>query len=100
MSQEVVIVGGARTPMAEYVGTPGFGKFKDVSAIDLAVHASTAALDQVTSDVAPSDGGANVVKKDGSPPAAKSKDAAAKGGPSEGEDKSGVWRWLKKTFGS
>jgi acetyl-CoA acyltransferase 2 len=44
MSQEVVIVGGARTPMCEYVGTPGFGKLKDVSAIDLAVHASKAAL--------------------------------------------------------
>lgn len=46
MSQDVVIVGGARTPMAEYVGTPGFGKFKDVSAIDLAAHASTAALER------------------------------------------------------
>jgi acetyl-CoA acetyltransferase family protein len=44
MTQEVVIVGGARTPMCEYVGTPGFGKFKDVSAIDLAVHASKAAI--------------------------------------------------------
>jgi acetyl-CoA acetyltransferase len=44
MSQEVVIVGGARTPMCEYVGTPGYGKFKDVSAIDLAVHASKAVL--------------------------------------------------------
>ena len=39
-----MIVGGARTPMCEYVGTPGFGKFKDVSAIDLAAHASKAAL--------------------------------------------------------
>ena len=28
MSQEVVIVGGARTPMAEYSGTPGYGKLK------------------------------------------------------------------------
>lgn len=44
MSQEIVIVGGARTPMAEYVGTPGYGKFKDLSAIDLAAHASKAAL--------------------------------------------------------
>ena len=42
--KQVVIVGGARTPMCEYVGTPGFGKFKDVSAIDLAAHASRAAL--------------------------------------------------------
>ena len=46
MSNEVVIVGGARTPMCEYVGTPGFGKFKDLSAIDLAVHASQAALER------------------------------------------------------
>ncbi|MDZ4771598.1 MAG: acetyl-CoA C-acyltransferase [Planctomycetota bacterium] len=44
MTLEIVIVGGARTPMAEYVGTPGYGKFKDVSAIDLAAHASKAAL--------------------------------------------------------
>jgi acetyl-CoA acetyltransferase family protein len=46
MSQEVVIVGGARTPMAEYVGTPGYGAFKDLSAIDLGVHASMAALER------------------------------------------------------
>jgi len=46
MSQEVVIVGGARTPMCEYVGTPGFGKFKDISAIDLAAHASAAAIER------------------------------------------------------
>ncbi|MEE8468610.1 MAG: thiolase family protein, partial [Planctomycetota bacterium] len=46
MIAEVVIVGGARTPMAEYVGTPGFGKFKDLSAIQLAVHASRAALER------------------------------------------------------
>lgn len=44
MSQEVVIVGGARTPMCEYVGTPGFGKLKGVTAIDLAAHSSKAAL--------------------------------------------------------
>ncbi|MBK8178016.1 MAG: acetyl-CoA C-acetyltransferase [Planctomycetes bacterium] len=46
MAQEVVIVGGARTPMCEYVGTPGYGKFKDLSAIDLAAHASKAALER------------------------------------------------------
>ena len=40
----IVIVGGARTPMAEYVGTPGFGKLADVSAIDLGAHAAKAAL--------------------------------------------------------
>jgi acetyl-CoA acyltransferase 2 len=44
MSQDIVIVGGARTPMCEYSGTPGYGRFKDVSAIDLAAHASKAAL--------------------------------------------------------
>jgi acetyl-CoA acetyltransferase family protein len=46
MSQEIVIVGGARTPMCEYVGTPGFGKFKDVSAIDLGAHAARAAMER------------------------------------------------------
>lgn len=50
MSKEVVIVGGARTPMCEYVGTPGFGKFKDVSAIDLAAHSSRAALERAKVD--------------------------------------------------
>jgi acetyl-CoA acetyltransferase family protein len=52
MSTEVVIVGGARTPMCEYSGTPGFGKFKDVSAIDLAAHASKAALSRSKVDPA------------------------------------------------
>jgi acetyl-CoA acyltransferase 2 len=52
MSQEVVIVGGARTPMAEYVGTPGYGAFKDQSAIDLGVHASIAALERSKVDPA------------------------------------------------
>ncbi|MBI3268425.1 MAG: acetyl-CoA C-acyltransferase [Planctomycetes bacterium] len=46
MSQELVITGGARTAMAEYVGTPGFGAFKDVSAIDLAAAAGRAALER------------------------------------------------------
>jgi acetyl-CoA acetyltransferase family protein len=41
MSQEVVIVGGARTPMQEYVGG-----FKDVSAIELGAHAARAALER------------------------------------------------------
>ncbi len=44
MTKEIAIVGGARTAMCEYSGTPGYGKFKDVSAIDLAAHASKAAL--------------------------------------------------------
>jgi acetyl-CoA acetyltransferase family protein len=39
MSSEVVILGGARTPMAEYVGA-----FKDTSAIELGAHAARAAL--------------------------------------------------------
>jgi acetyl-CoA acetyltransferase family protein len=51
MTKDVVIVGGARTPMCEYVGTPGFGKLKGVSAIDLGVHAAKAALER--SRVAP-----------------------------------------------
>ena len=46
MRPDLVIVGGARTAMAEYSGTPGFGKFKDVSAIDLAAHAAKAALER------------------------------------------------------
>ena len=44
MTQDIAIVGGARTPMCEYSGTPGYGKFKDVSAIDLAAHAAKAAI--------------------------------------------------------
>src|SRR4029450_5441480 len=51
---DVVIVGGARTPMAEYVGTPGYGKLKDVSAIDLGAHAAKAAM--ARSNVAPEKG--------------------------------------------
>ena len=46
MSQDVVILGGARTPMAEYVGV-----FKDVSALDLGAQATRAALER--SGVAP-----------------------------------------------
>lgn len=39
--KDIVIVNGARTPMAEYNG-----HFSDISAIDLAVHASKAALER------------------------------------------------------
>jgi len=46
MQSDLVIVGGARTAMAEYSGTPGFGKFKDVSALDLGAHAAKAALER------------------------------------------------------
>lgn len=41
MGQEVVILGGARTPMAEYVGA-----FRDVSALELGAHAARAALER------------------------------------------------------
>ncbi|MCA9582409.1 MAG: thiolase family protein [Myxococcales bacterium] len=46
MKQDIVIVGGARTPMCEYVGTAGFGKFKDMSALQLGAHASKAAIER------------------------------------------------------
>jgi acetyl-CoA acetyltransferase family protein len=46
MTKEIAIVGGARTPMCEYSGTPGFGKLKDASAIELAAHASRAAIER------------------------------------------------------
>jgi acetyl-CoA acetyltransferase family protein len=41
---EIVILGGARTAMAEYSGTPGHGLFKDTSAIELGAAATRAAL--------------------------------------------------------
>ena len=44
--KEVVIIGGARTPMADYVGAPGGGKLKDISAIELGAIATRAALDR------------------------------------------------------
>jgi len=50
VNQEIVIVGGARTPMCEYSGTPGFGKLKDISAIDLCAHASKAAIERAGVD--------------------------------------------------
>jgi len=46
MQKDLVIVGGARTAMAEYVGTPGFGLFKDVGANDLGAHAIRGALER------------------------------------------------------
>ena len=46
MAQDIVILDGARTPMAEYSGTPGYGLFKDVSAIELGAIASRAALER------------------------------------------------------
>jgi acetyl-CoA acetyltransferase family protein len=44
-ANEIVIVGGKRTAMAEYCGTPGFGLFKDLSANDLGALAIKAALE-------------------------------------------------------
>ena len=44
--QTLTIVSGARTPMAEYSGTKGYGRLKDVTAIDLAAAASKAALER------------------------------------------------------
>ncbi len=41
MARDVVILGGARTPMVDYVGA-----FKDVSALELGAHAARAALDR------------------------------------------------------
>ncbi len=46
MSQEFVIVGTARTPMAEYAGTPGYGAFKDINAMELGAIAGKAALER------------------------------------------------------
>jgi acetyl-CoA acetyltransferase family protein len=46
MQQDIVILGGARTPMAEYSGTPGFGLLKDLSAIELGAIATRAALER------------------------------------------------------
>lgn len=42
--EEVVILEGARTPMAEYIGTPGFGKLAPLSALDLGSLATKEAL--------------------------------------------------------
>ncbi len=50
MKQEIAIVGGARTPMCEYSGTPGFGKLKDLSAIELGAHAARAAIERAGID--------------------------------------------------
>jgi acetyl-CoA acyltransferase 2 len=43
---EFVILSGARTAMAEYVGTPGFGKLADRSALELGAAAGRAALER------------------------------------------------------
>jgi acetyl-CoA acyltransferase 2 len=50
VSTDIVIVGGARTPMCEYSGTPGYGKLKELSAIELGAHAAKAALQRARID--------------------------------------------------
>ncbi len=52
MKQEIRILGGARTPMAEYVGTPGGGKFKSLSAIELGARAVEETLRRTSVDAA------------------------------------------------
>jgi acetyl-CoA acetyltransferase family protein len=44
--EPVVVVSGARTAMAEYSGTKGYGLFKDLSAIELGAIAARAALER------------------------------------------------------
>lgn len=46
MSEEVVILEGARTPWAEYAGTPGFGLFKDLDANELGAIAAKKAVEK------------------------------------------------------
>jgi acetyl-CoA acetyltransferase family protein len=46
MTQDLVLLGGARTPMAEYSGTPGYGKLAGFTALDLGVHATKAAMER------------------------------------------------------
>ena len=46
MPTQIVILAGARTPMAEYSGTPGHGLLKDFSAIELGALATRAALER------------------------------------------------------
>ena len=50
MEHEFVILGGARTAMVEYSGTPGFGLFKDVSALELGAAAVRGALERTGVD--------------------------------------------------
>ncbi len=47
MTPEIVILSGARTPMAEYAGTPGFGALAEQSAIELGTLASQAAMERI-----------------------------------------------------
>ena len=42
----IVIVNGARTAMAEYIGTPGYGKLAHLNAMDLGGIAGKAAMER------------------------------------------------------
>ncbi len=44
MTQDIVFIAGARTPMAEYAGTPGAGKLKDFTACQLGAIAGKEAI--------------------------------------------------------
>ena len=46
LQKDLVIVGGARTAMTEYSGTPGYGLCADTGANQLGAHAITAALER------------------------------------------------------
>ncbi len=50
--RDVVILNGSRTPWAEYAGTRGFGRLRDVSAIDLAAAAARGAMERSKVDPA------------------------------------------------
>lgn len=50
MVKEVVIVGGARTAMADFIGAPGGGAFKDITAIQLGAIAIRGVLEKVHID--------------------------------------------------
>ncbi len=45
-NKDVVIIAGARTPMADFVGTSGGGKLKDISAIELGAIATKAVMEK------------------------------------------------------
>ncbi|MBI4243867.1 MAG: thiolase family protein [Planctomycetes bacterium] len=45
-NKSIVILEGARTPWAEYVGTPGYGLFKDISAVQLCAIAAKKAIEK------------------------------------------------------
>ena len=50
MARQVVVVGGVRTAMADFVGAPSGGAFKDISAIELGGLAIKGLLDRVKID--------------------------------------------------